>query len=101
MQDHIHLLPLLCSFAGALLCLLPIRSFDRIISVIAAIAAFASVIFLLTKENIITDTYYVDGLSKLLLLTIGLLYLTTVLYSLAYLKHIHNLLFKNKLYYFY
>ena len=100
MQENIHLLPLLCSFTGALLCLLPVRSFDKIISVIASLAAFGSVIFLLTKENIVTDTYYIDGLSKLLLLTIALLYLATVLYSLAYLKHILNPLFKNKLYYF-
>jgi hydrogenase-4 component F len=53
-----------------------------------------------TKENIISDTFYIDGLSKLILFTIGLLYLTTVLYSLAYLKHIRNPLFKNRLYFF-
>jgi hydrogenase-4 component F len=100
MQDMIYLLPVICSVAGALLCLLPIRSVERIASVLASLAAFGSVVFLFTKENIISDTYYVDGLSKLLSLTIGLLYPATVLYSLAYLKHIRNPLFKNKLYYF-
>jgi hydrogenase-4 component F len=99
-ENIIYLLPLLCSFGGALLCLLPFRGFDRIVSVIAALAAFGSVIYLFTKANIISDTHYIDGLSKLLLLTIGLLYLATVLYSLAYLKHIRNPLFKNRLYYF-
>lgn len=100
MENTIYSLPLICSLTGALLCLLPIRSFERIASIAASVAALGSVIYLFSREDIISDIYHIDGLSKLLLLTIGILYLSTVLYSLAYLKHIHNPLFKNRMYYF-
>lgn len=100
-QQLIYLLPLLCGFGGALLSAIPVRNLEKIGSVIASHAAFFSVIYLLLFCPDSTSGFlYIDGLSKLLMLTIAMVYISTVLYSLAYLKHIKNPLFQNRLYYF-
>jgi hydrogenase-4 component F len=99
-QHFIYLLPLSCSLCGALLCIIPVVYFEKIISVIAAHAAFFSVVYLLFQPNYTDNNFYVDGLSKILMLTISMIYISTVIYSLAYLKHIKNPLFQTRLYYF-
>jgi len=101
MNEHIiYLLPLVFSLFGAIICILPILYMDRIVSVIASILSLLSVIYILFQPVIIDGYLYIDGLSKLLMLTIAMVYISTVLYSLSYLKHIENLLFQHRLYYF-
>lgn len=99
-SDFIYLLPIACSVSGALLCLIPIPWFERVVSLIASIAAFISAIYILVfLPDITNGILYIDGLSKLVMFTIAILYVSTVLYSLNYLKHIKNPLFKTRLYY--
>jgi hydrogenase-4 component F len=98
--DLFYLLPIGCSVGGAILCLIPIPWFERIVSLIASITAFLSAIYILVFLPDMTNSYvYIDGLSKLVLFTVALVYVSTVLYSLTYLKHIKNPLFKTRLYY--
>ncbi len=98
-QDIIYLLPIFFSLFGAVLCVLPVKYVDRVVSVIASVLSLAVAIYLLFQPVYIDHYLYIDGLSKLLILTIALVYLSTVLYSLTYLKHIENLLFQHRLYY--
>lgn len=101
MNAHIvYLLPLICSFSGAVLSAIPVLYLERIVSVLASHLAFFAVIYLLFQPEYISDYFYIDGLSKLLMLAIAMVYISTVLYSLAYLKHIKNPLFQSRLYYF-
>ncbi|UBM63131.1 hydrogenase 4 subunit F [Candidatus Sulfidibacterium hydrothermale] len=99
-QHIIYLLPIFFSLFGALLCILPFRYMDRTLSVIASVLTLSSAIYLLFQPSYINGYFYIDGLSKLLILTIAMVYISTVLYSLPYIKHLGNLLFQHRLYYF-
>ena len=99
-QNIIYLLPLICSLSGAVLCIIPILRLEKVVSVIASHLAFFSAVYLLFQPDYTIGYFYIDGLSKLLILTIAMVYISTVWYSLAYLKHIKNPLFQNRLYYF-
>lgn len=96
-QHIIYLLPIFFSLAGALFSLF--RYADRAGSVAASLAALASSAYLLFQPVYIDRVLYIDGLSKILILTIALIYAGTVFYSLTYLKHIENLMFQHRLYY--
>lgn len=99
-QDIIYILPVLFSLLGALICIPKIIYFDKAGSLIGSVLSLASVVYLLFQPNLMDRYVYVDGFSKLLLLTIAIVYTSTVLYSIFYLKHIENLLFQYRLYYF-
>jgi len=99
-QDIIYMLPVLFSLLGALICIPKITYFDKAGSLIGSILSLASIVYLLFQPNLTDHYVYVDGFSKLLLLTIAIVYISTVLYSVFYLKHIENLLFQYRLYYF-
>ena len=96
----VYLLPIIFSLSGALLCIIPILNLDRIVSVLTSFLALCATLYLLFQPDYIHSYLYIDGLSKLLLITIGLVYFSTILYSLSYLRHIHNPLFQKRLYYF-
>lgn len=100
MNNFIHLLPIICSLTGAVLCILPVLYFERIITAVSAHAAFFSAVYILFQPDYMSGYFYVDGLSKLMTLTISMIYISTVLYSMAYLKHIKNPLFQKRLYFF-
>jgi len=68
--------------------------------VLTSFLALCATLYLLFQPDYIHSYLYIDGLSKLLLITIGLVYFSTILYSLSYLRHIHNPLFQKRLYYF-
>ena len=99
-QNIIYILPVLFSLLGALICIPKITYFDKAGSLIGSVLSLASVVYLLFQPNLMDHYVYVDGFSKLLLLTIAMVYTSTVLYSIFYLKHIENLLFQYRLYYF-
>ena len=99
-QQLLYLLPLFCSLGGAILCAVPILYMERIVSVISSHLAFFAAVYILFRPDCNQGFLHVDGLSKLMLLTIAMVYISTVLYSLAYLKHIRNPLFQSRLYYF-
>jgi hydrogenase-4 component F len=94
-----YLLPIIFSLAGTFLCLIPVLNIDRIVSAVVSGLALAASIYILFQPDYIHSYLYVDGLSKILLITIGLVYFSTTLYSLSYLQHIRNPLFQKRLYY--
>lgn len=98
-QHIIYLLPIFFSLFGAVVCILPVSYIDRTVSVIASVLSLLSAVYLLFQPACVDGYLFIDGLSKILILTIALVYMSTVLYSLSYLKHIDNLLFQHRLYY--
>lgn len=94
-----YTLPLIFSFSGAILSILPFRYLERSVSVMASFFALVASVYLLFQPDFVHGFLYVDGLSKVMLFIISLVYFTTVLYSLAYLNRIENLLFQYRLYY--
>lgn len=99
-QHFIYLLPIFCSLLGAILCIFRVPSLEKIASVTASVLSLFAVVYLLFQPDYTAGYLYIDGMSKLLMITIAMIYVSTVLYSLAYLRHINNLLFQTRLYYF-
>jgi len=99
-QDIIYFLPIFFSLLGAFICIPKIPYLDKAGPLIGSILSLISVVYLLSQPGKTDHYLYVDGLSKLLLLTIAFVYISTVIYSLFYLKHLRNLLFQHRLYYF-
>jgi len=93
-------IPMIASLGGALLSLIPGLSFEEAVSALAATAASAASVALLFLPDFSGGFLYVDGLSKILLLSISLVYLATVLYSITFLKYIANPLFRKRTFYF-
>jgi hydrogenase-4 component F len=86
--------------AAAALSALPKGSFEFIASVAGAgIAVAASLAILATNANGVFGYFYSDGLTQIMAITISSIYLTSVLYSLFYLKHINQPLFRFRWYY--
>lgn len=95
-----YLLPMAASLAGALLSTVPVLFFEEIVSVIAAGVAVAASGYLFFMPGVASGFVYVDGLTKIMNLTVSLIYLGSVVYSITYLKHLENPLFQKRFYYF-
>ena len=92
-------LPIFCAAAAALLSLVPLVTFDEFVSVTAATVAVMSSVLIMFMPNVASAEIFVDGLSKVMLLTISVVYLTTTVFSITYLKYVENPLFKKRIYY--
>ncbi|MHB9011323.1 MAG: proton-conducting transporter transmembrane domain-containing protein [Ignavibacteriaceae bacterium] len=99
-MEYIYLLPVLFSAIGSLLCILPFLKFEEDISVIVAIGALATSIYILFLPNYTTDFFYIDGLSKIFLVMTSAIYLAAVIFSIYYIDHIQNKLFQSHFYFF-
>jgi hydrogenase-4 component F len=99
-MEYIYLLPILFSALGSLQCILPFLKFEENISVLVAIGALASSIYILFLPNYTTDFFYIDGLSKIFLVMTSAIYLAAVIFSIYYIDHIQNKLFQSHFYFF-
>lgn len=95
-----YAIPMIASLAGALLSIMPGLYFEEAVSILAAASATAASALLLFMPDFSAGPLYVDGLSKIMLLSISLVYLSTVLYSITFLKYIENPLFRKRIFYF-
>jgi len=93
-------IPMIASLAGALLSIMPGLYFEEVVSAVAALTAAAGSALLLFLPDLSGGALYIDGLSKIMLLSISLVYLSTVLYSVTFLKYINNPLFQKRTFYF-
>ncbi len=84
---------------AALLCLVKNDFFSGLSSLVAAILSVSISFFILTLTPSATKFFYIDGFSKIMLSVISVIYLTTVLFSLTYLKHIKKPFLKRNIYY--
>lgn len=96
----LYAMPMVMSLAGALLCIIPALYFDEIVSVVAASAAVVFAGYAFALPDATGGLLYVDGLSKIMTLTVAVIHLGAIVYSITYLKHIENRLFQRRFYYF-
>ena len=92
--------PLAASLLGALLSIIPMRRFEEGVSAAAAILAVLFALLSLGRPDGANALFYIDGVSKIMSLTVSLIYLGAVVYSITYLKHLENPLFQKGFYYF-
>lgn len=95
----VYALPMIASLAGALLSIVPVLSFEETVTVIVSSIAVASSAVLFFLPNVSGSLLYIDGLSKVMLLSVSLIYLATSLYSITFLKYIESPLFQKRFYY--
>ncbi|HUX12520.1 MAG TPA: proton-conducting transporter membrane subunit [Spirochaetia bacterium] len=96
----IYAIPICCAGAASLLSLIPVVAVDEVVSVVAATAATVASIVFLFLPGTVGPILFVDGISKLMLLTISLVYLSATVFSVTYLKYVGNPLFRKRIYYF-
>jgi hydrogenase-4 component F len=96
----LYLLPVFSAVLGALLVLIPVLFVEEVVSIVAAAAALVFSVFLLFLPDHGSVWVFVDGYSKVMLVIISFVWLTSVLYSVAYLPHVKNPLFKKRTYFF-
>jgi hydrogenase-4 component F len=80
--------------------LLPREGIEIVSSIAgAAVSVFLSLILLTLRISGSFGYFYSDGLTELLAVTVSSIYLTSVLYSIFYIKHVKEPLFKFRWYY--
>jgi len=85
-----YILPMLFPFAASIVCLAKNYSLSESASLIASVLSITASLYVLFLKPSYIDFLYIDGFSKIMLVIISAIYLTTVLFSSAYLKHIKN-----------
>lgn len=93
MHNYIYYLPLILSALAGIISLLPQKGVAQFISAVCSICILMSSIIILGNHNFITTTFYIDNYSKIFIFTIAAIYTATVIYSISYVKYIHNPLF--------
>ncbi len=94
-----YIFPMVASLIGALLCLAKIEKFEEIISVITSISTVAFSIVILFLPDVSDAFLFLDGISKIMILTISIVYTMTVIFSTTFLKYIDEPLFQKRFYY--
>jgi hydrogenase-4 component F len=91
---------LIAPAASAAISILPREGIEIISSIVAAVVAVgASVVILATRVVESFGYFYSDGLTELMVVTVSSIYLTSLLYSVYYIKHIKEPLFRFRWYY--
>ncbi len=85
---------------GALISLSKKEGISQGISSIVSFCCLLLALLLLKYPEFEKGFFYVDGISKIMLVVITVIYFTTVVYSISYVKYIHNPLFEKNLYFF-
>ncbi len=86
--------------SGALISLLPKKGVEMVSSlVMAAISVTASLIILISEPSGTYGYFYVDGLTRIMSITISAIFLTSVAYSIFYLKRIKESFLRFRWYY--
>ncbi len=98
-MGYIYLLPMILSVMGALLCLVRRTYFEEFVSVITALATIVVTSIAIFLPNFSNGFLYIDGLSKIMLIMISVIYTSTVIFSTTYMKYIENPLFEKNFYY--
>ena len=96
---YIYTLPMIFSAFGALLCLVRRTYFEEVVSVIVSLATIVAAVATIFLPNFSNTFLYVDGLSKIMLIVISIVYTSTVIFSTTYMKYMENPLFEKNFYY--
>lgn len=98
-MNLIYALPMIVSLIGALLCLMRIEKFEEVISTIVSVSTVIFAIAIFFLPNVSDYFLFLDGISKIMILTISFVYAMTVIFSTTFLKYIDEPLFQKRFYY--
>jgi|UniRef100_A0A7V3VTA3 hydrogenase-4 component F len=98
-MNFIYALPMVASLIGALLCLVRIEKFEETISIIAALTSSIFSFVIVFLPNISNGFFFIDGISKIMLIVISMVYVLTAIFSTTFLKYIEEPLFQKRFYY--
>ena len=99
-QTFLFAILLAAPAAGALISLLPKKGIEVTSSlVVAAITVFMSLVILIEGQTGTFGYFYSDGLTRIIAVTIATVFLTSVAYSVFYLKHVIDPLIRFRWYY--
>ncbi|AEA34271.1 proton-conducting transporter membrane subunit [Hippea maritima] len=94
-----YYLPVGFSLIASLLCIIERENLAALASIIAAGLSVATSFYILSLPTITSNLLLIDGTSKIMLIIVSIIYLTSVLFSLTYLKHVQKPLLRRNLYY--
>ncbi len=94
-----YTLPLIFTLVAATVSLIKIDKLSQYSSVLFSILTLVSSIAIAFSQNFSHYFIYIDGASKIMLFTISIIYMGTTIYSISYIKHIHNPLLKQNFYF--
>ncbi len=99
-MNYIYTLPIFFTLAASLLCLVKKTYFEEVVSIIAAFSTVAVAFIMVFLPSYTSHYLYIDGLSKVMLIMVSMIYASTVTFSTTYMKYIDNPSFEKHFYYF-
>ena len=97
----VYYLPFIVLVFTSLLCVFKSDSLAAFVSVLSSLIVSVLSIIILLKPNVSAGCLFIDGFSKIMVVLISFIYLTTVFFSLTYLKHVEKPLLKKNFYFLY
>ncbi len=94
-----YLLPAFFPLLASILCVFENSYVSEFSSLMASLASIVSSVYILFINPVYSGFLYIDGFSKIMFVTISVIYLTTVLFSTTYMKHVKKPLLSKNLYY--
>ncbi len=95
----IYLLPSFFPLLASVVCIFKDDTISEFSSVLASLASIAASIYIIFIKPATSSLLYIDGFSKIMLIVISIIYLTTILFSTTYIKHVSKPLLSKSSYY--
>ncbi len=99
MHHNLYYLPLILTAVAGLISLIKYRGIAEFISTVSAISILVCSVIIFRNNNYITNSFFIDNASKIMIFVIAAIYTATVIYSISYVKYIHNPLFHTNHYF--
>ena len=97
----VYYFPFIILVFASLLCVFKRDTLAACVSIVSSVIVSALSIIILLKPNVSAGYLFIDGFSKIMVVLISFIYLTTVLFSITYLKHVEKPLLKKNFYFLY
>ncbi len=97
----VYYFPFIILVFASLLCVFKRDALAAFVSVLSSLIVSALSIVILLKPNVTAGYLFIDGFSKIMVVLISFIYLTTALFSITYLKHVEKPLLKKNFYFLY
>lgn len=94
----LYYLPLIVTVLAAAICFVANDKISKMLTLVSASVSIIFSLYIWVLNNVSTQFLYIDAISKIMLVTISIIYLTTSIFSSSYFKHISKPLLKKNLY---
>ncbi len=94
-----YILPMVFPLFASIICLSRKYFLSEAVSLLSSVFSITASLYILFLKPVSEGFLYIDGFSKIMLTIISVIYLTTVLFSATYLKHVKKPLLSKSTYY--